>query len=295
MKKNSDTAKNNLTSNKIYNAKSAAVKILCYVFLVTILLICVVPVLMLLINSTRTTEQINSGFSLIPGTAFFDNWGTLNDLGVNVWRGIRNSMIIAFSTTFLSVYFSMLTAYALIAYNFKFKKIFFVFILSMIMVPGNLYLVGFYQYMHGLGMLNSFAPLIIPAIAAPGTVFFSQKYLESSVSHDLIQAARIDGAGEFSIFNRIVLPMAVPGAFTMGIFAFVGAWNSFMGPLFILGGNQDLHTLPLILDRLQGETFRRNFGAIYFGMAFTLIPILIVYAAFSKFIISGISLGAVKE
>jgi multiple sugar transport system permease protein len=279
----------------MYNAKTLAKRILVYIFLVSILLICVVPVFMLLINSTRTTEQINMGFSLVPGTAFFDNWRTLNDLGVNVWLGIKNSSIIAFSTTFLSVYFSMLTAYALIAYNFRFKKVFFVFILSMIMVPGNLYLVGFYQYMHGLGLLNSFTPLIVPAIAAPGTVFFSLKYLESSVSHDLIQAARIDGAGEFSIFNRIVLPMAVPGAFTMGIFAFVGAWNSFMGPLFILGGNQDLHTLPLILDRLQGETFRRNFGAIYFGMAFTLIPILVVYAAFSKFIISGISLGAVKE
>lgn len=278
-----------------YLIKHGLTKALCYFFLVVLLLICVVPVYMLLINATRTTPQIQQGFSMIPGTSFLDNWQTLSALGIDVWLGIRNSSIVAFSSTFLTVYFSLLTAYAIIVYDFKFKNAMFVFILAMIMVPGQLYLIGFYQYMHALGLLNSFVPLIVPAIAAPGAVFFFKQYLDASISHELIQAARIDGASEFGIFNRIALPMALPGAFTMGIFSFVGSWNAFMGPLFLLGGNPDLHTLPLLLDRLQGDTFRRDLGAIYFGMAFTLIPILIVYFAFSKFIITGISLGAVKE
>lgn len=280
---------------KVYLAKRAFIKFLCYGFLVILLLICVVPVYMLLINATRTTVQIQQGISLLPGAAFFENWRVLDNLGVNVWLGIRNSSIVAFASTFLTVYFSLLTAYAIIVYNFRFRKLLFAFILGMIMVPGQLYLIGFFQYMQSLGLLNTFVPLIVPAIAAPGAVFFFKQYLDSSLSHELVQAARIDGSSEFGIFNRIVLPLAAPGAFTMGIFAFVGSWNAFMGPLFLIGGNPELHTLPLILDRLQGDTFRRDLGAIYFGMAFTLIPILIVYAAFSRFIISGISLGAVKE
>ena len=278
-----------------YKLQQLGAKSLSYLFLIALFLICVVPVYLLLINSTRTTEQINHGISLIPGTAFLDNWRTLDNLGVDVWLGIRNSAIVAFSSTFLSVYFSLMTAYAVTVYNFKGRKFFYVFILAMQMMPPNLFLIGFFQYMFQLGLLGSFIPLIVPAIAAPGAVFFFRQYLEGALPKELIQAGRIDGASEFAIFNKIALPIAAPGAFTMAIFAFVGAWNSFMGPMFILGAEMDLHTLPLIMQRLQGDTFQRDFGAIYFGMAFTIIPILIVYAVFSKYIVGGITLGSVKE
>ncbi|MCL2399940.1 MAG: carbohydrate ABC transporter permease [Defluviitaleaceae bacterium] len=278
-----------------YLIKRWIIKALCYLFFIVLFVICIGPVYMLLINATRNTVQIHGGPSLLPGTSFFENWRSLSALGIDVWLGIRNSSIVAFSSTFLTVYFSLLTAYAVVVYNFRFKKALFVFVLAMTMIPANLYLIGFFQYMHTLGLLNTFIPLIVPAIAAPATVFFFKQYLEGSLSMDLIQAARIDGASEFGIFNRIGLPLAAPGAFTMGIFSFVTAWNSFMGPLFLLGGNQDLHTLPLIMMRMQGDTYQRDLGAIYFGMAITLIPIIIVYAIFSKYIVSGIALGAVKE
>jgi multiple sugar transport system permease protein len=276
-------------------AKAVIMKFVCYFMLVALFVICIIPVYMLLINSTRDSFQILGGISLLPGSSFMDNWRSLADLGIDVRLGIRNSSIVAFSSTFLTVYFSMLTAYAVVVYDFKFKNVFFVLILGMIMVPGQLYLTGFFRYMNTLGLLNNYIPMIVPAIAAPGSVFFFKQYLDASVSHELIQAARIDGASEWGIFNKIVMPLSAPGIFTMAIFSFVGSWNAFMGPLFLVGGDPDLATLPLIMQRLQGDTFRRDFGAIYFGMAFTLIPILIVYAAFSKFIITGISLGAMKE
>lgn len=282
-----------MTAN--YKVSRILYKVIAYTFLTILFLICIVPIYIMLVNSTRTTEQINHGISLIPGTAFFDNWQTLSNLGINVWLGIRNSAIVAFSSTFLTVYFSLLTAYAVTVYDFKGRKIFYTFILAMQLIPPNLFLIGFFQYMFQLGLLDNFIPLIVPAIAAPGAVFFFRQYLEGALPKELLQAARIDGANELTIFNRIALPIAAPGVFTMGIFAFVGSWNSFMGPLFILGGNLELQTLPLIMQRLQGDTFQRDFGAIYFGMAFTIIPILIVYAIFSKFIVSGITLGSVKE
>lgn len=278
-----------------YVLKRKVAKVLCYVFFVILAIITVLPVYMLLINATRSTEEINASLSLLPSRHLMNNWRTIQGFGIDLILGLRNSAIIAVSTTFLTVYFSLLTAYAISVYNFKFKKLFYGFILSMNMVPMGLFLIGFFQYMHALGMLNTLPPMIIPAIAAPGAVFFFKQYLDATLVPELIQAARIDGASEFGIFNRIALPLAAPGAFTMAIFAFVGSWNAFMGPLFILMGNRDLHTLPLIMSVLQGDTFRTDFGAVYLGMAITIVPILIVYAIFSKYIIGGIAMGSVKE
>ena len=279
-----------------YIIKQRAIKVFCYAFLAILFVICIIPVYMLLVNSTRSAEEIVRGITLIPSVHFLDNWRTLTiDFGIDIGLGVRNSAIVAFSTTFLSVYFSMLTAYAINVYNFRFKKQFYGFVLAMVLVPGQLFLIGFFQYMSALGLLNTFAPLIIPSIAAPATVFFCKQYLDAALVPELIQSARIDGAGEFAIFNKIALPLAAPGAFTMAIFAFVASWNAFMGPLFLIMGNQRLHTLPLIMIRLQGDAFLVDFGAVYFGMAITLIPIIIIYAIFSRYIITGISLGSVKE
>ena len=278
-----------------YRFKRHLAKVISYIFFAILAVICLLPIYLLLVNSTRSTEAINAGISLLPGGDLFNNWEIINNFGVDLPRGLLNSLIVAASSTFLTVYFSLLTAYAVCVYNFKYKRLFYGFILAMNMVPMGLFLLGFFQYMHVLGLLDTFIPLIIPAIAAPGSVFFFKQYLDATLVPELIQAARIDGASEFGIFNRIALPIAAPGAFTMAIFAFVGSWNAFMGPLFIIGGNSDLHTLPLIMSRLQGDAFRTDFGAIYLSMAITLVPILIVYAIFSKYIISGISMGSVKE
>ena len=278
-----------------YRLKQLLWKNIIYAFLTILFFISVIPIYMLLINATRSTAEINAGLAIIPGSDLINNWRIIQGFGINIPRGIMNSAIIAFSSTFLTVYFSLLTAYAIVVYNFKGKKFFYGFILAMTMVPMSLYLIGFFQYMHAIGLLNTMLPMIIPSIAAPGAVFFFKQYLDAAIVPELIQAARIDGASEIGIFNKITLPLAAPGAFTMAIFAFVGSWNAFMGPLFIIGGNPDLHTLPLIMQRLQGDAFRTDFGAIYLGMAISLVPILIVYAVFSKYIISGIAMGSVKE
>jgi len=278
-----------------YRFKRRLAKIISYTFFSILAIVTLLPIYMLLINATRSTEAINAGLSLLPSGSLANNWAIINGFGINIPRGLFNSSIISFSTTFLTVYFSLLTAYSICVYNFKYKKLLYGFILAMNMVPMGLYLLGFFQYMHAIGLLNTRLALIIPSVAAPGAVFFFKQYLDATLVPELIQAARIDGASEFGIFNRIALPIAAPGAFTMAIFAFVGSWNAFMGPLFIIGGDSDLHTLPIIMSRLQGDAFRTDYGAVYLSMVITLIPILIVYAIFSKHIISGIAMGSVKE
>jgi len=272
-------------------------KTLCYIFLITLFIICILPVYILLINATRSTADIFSSYSFVPGTHLMDNYTAVsNVLGDNgLLIGFRNSAIVAFSSTFLTIYFSMLTAYALVVYDIKVKKVFFGFILAMVLVPGQLFLIGYFQYVNWLGLLNTFWPLIIPSIAAPGTVFFMKQYLEGAIVPELIQAARIDGASEFAIFNKIAMPLAAPGAFTFAIFAFVGSWNAFMGPLFLIGGDQAMHTLPILMRRIQAGGYVPDQGAIYFAMAVTLVPIIVIYAMFSRYIITGITLGSIKE
>jgi multiple sugar transport system permease protein len=205
-----------------------------------------------------------------------------------------NSLTIAVLTTVLTVYFSMLTAYGLVAYNFKGKKAFFNTILVLVMIPMQLSIIGFYQWMTKLGLNDNYASLILPSIASAGSVFFAKQYLDSIILQDLIDAGRIDGASELGIFHNIMLPIAVPGMFTMAIFAFVASWNNFFNA-FILITTRDKYTLPMLVQTLRGDVYRHEYGAIYLGLAASIVPIIIIYFLFSRYIINGISMGAVKE
>ena len=278
-----------------YVVKHRIIKILCYIFLVLLAIMCIGPVYMLLINATRSTRDILGSFSLVPGTSMDDNWRAIIASGADLFLGLRNSIIISASVTVLTVYFSLLTAYALSAYNIKIKNFYYGFIMVMVLVPGQLYIIGFFQHMNTFNLLGTFWPLIIPAIASASTTFFMKQYLDGALVPELIQAARIDGASEFTIFNFIALPLAAPGAFTFAIFTFVGSWNAFIGPLFILGSDISMHTLPLVMRRIQAGGYVPDMGAIYLSMAITLLPIIIVYLIFSRFIVSGLTLGSIKE
>jgi multiple sugar transport system permease protein len=158
----------------------------------------------------------------------------------------------------------------------------------------QLSIIGFYQYMSKLGLTDNYASLILPLIANAGGVFFGKQYLESMVIQDLIDAARIDGASELGIFHMIMLPLAAPGAATMGIFAFVASWNNFFNA-FILITSIEKYTLPMLVGTLRGDVYRTEYGAIYLGLAITIVPIIIIYAIFSRYIVSGIAMGAIKE
>jgi multiple sugar transport system permease protein len=148
--------------------------------------------------------------------------------------------------------------------------------------------------MSRLGLTDNYASLILPLIASAGAVFFAKQYLESVVVRELIDAARIDGASELGIFHRVMMPLALPGAATLGIFAFVAAWNNFFNA-FILISSIEKYTLPMLVQTLRGDVYRTEYGAIYLGLAITVVPIIVMYVFFARYIISGIAMGAVKE
>ncbi len=277
-----------------YNLNTMILRGFIYIVLFALLVITIVPIWLLIVNATRSTVEIQQGLSLFPSIHLFDNYGVLQGKGLNLWRGFFNSLFVAIASTVLTVYFSLLTAYGIVVYNFKGKALFSNFIIVLVLIPMQLSIIGFYQYMSTLGLTDTFASLILPTIATPGAVFFGKQYLESVVIKDLIDAGRVDGASEFSIFHRIMLPIAVPGAVTMGIFAFIASWNNFFNA-FILISSIEKYTLPMLVQTLRGDVYRTEYGAIYLGLAVTIVPIIIIYILFSRYIVSGIAIGSVKE
>ena len=277
-----------------YRFTTNLMRFFIYIVLIALLIVTIVPIWLLIVNATRSTTEIQQGLSMFPSTHLIENYKILLGKGLDLPRGFANSTFLAVSSTIVSVYFSMLTAYGIVVYDFKGKQFFSNFIVLLVMIPMQLSIIGFYQYMSKLGLTDNYAALILPLIANAGGVFFGKQYLESIVMHDLIDAARIDGASEFAIFHQVMMPLAIPGAATMGIFAFVASWNNFFNA-FILISSLEKYTLPMLVQTLRGDVYRTEFGAIYLGLAATIVPIIIIYALFSRYIVSGIAIGAVKE
>lgn len=268
-----------------------------FVICVLLAFMCLFPLWLMLSNSTRTTiqiQQIGGAESLLFSTHFFDNIASLLNKGFDIFGGFFNSLFIAITSTVLCVYFSALTAYGFVGYQFIGKKILFAVLMATMLIPGQLGMIGWYQLVVDLGMYDSWTPLILPSIASATTVFFLKQYLETTYSKDLVEAARIDGAKEFYTFNTIILPISAPALATQAIFSFVYAWNNYLPPLMILNSSSK-YTLPIWIHQLNADTHEVDFGALYAGLVITVFPLVVVYLVFSRFIVSGIALGGVKE
>ena len=279
---------------KNYRLSTNILRFFIYLFLIGLLIVTLLPVWLLLVNATRSTLEIQQGISLLPSQYTLSNYKILLSRGLDLPRGFVNSLTIAVATTIITVYFSMLTAYGIVGYEFKGKKYLYNFILVLVMIPMQLSIIGFYQYMSRFGLTDNYLSLILPSVASAGAVFFFKQYLESIMIQDLIDAGRIDGASELGIFHRIMFPIAAPGAFTLGIFTFVAAWNNFFNAYILITSRQK-YTLPMLVQTLRGDVYRHEYGAIYLGLAASVIPIIIIYFLFSRYIVNGISMGAVKE
>lgn len=269
-------------------------KCILYIALILLAVICVIPFYMMIVNATRSSTEILGGFSFIPGVSLATNYEILSKY-VNLFQGMWNSVKVAVPATLLNAYFSALTAYALAIYKFKGRNVIFYVIVIFMMIPGQLSLIGFYNLCSKLKLVDSYIPLIVPAIAAPGTVFFLRQYVLSVLSPSLLEAARIDGAGELHIFHRIVIPIMGPGIATMAIGGFIGNWNSYLVPMILLN-TPSKFTLPVQVAALNAVTdVATNKGAVYLALAISVIPILIVFCFCSRWIISSITAGGVKE
>lgn len=290
-------AVNNKNAVDIVEKKPKSILIkhtIIYIICVFLSILSIIPFWLMIVNATRNTIQIQaSSISLIPSHYLSFNWKVFNGKDFNPGVGFINSLTIAAGATVLALYFSSLTAYAQIAYEWKLKNAFFSFIMAVMMVPGQVTMIGFYQMCFRLGLTNNRLLLILPAIAAPSMVFFMRQYLQPALSMEIVHSARIDGAKEFYIFNNIVLPIMKPAIATQAIFSFVGNWNNLFTPLVLLTQPKK-YTMPIMVTLLRGDIYKTELGSIYLGLTLTVLPLIIVYLALSRYIIAGVALGSVK-
>lgn len=265
--------------------------VVIYAVLLLLAFTCLIPFYSMIIDATHTSIEIANGVYVLPGTELMNNYHRLINI-VNIWQGFVHSLLIATASTLLTLYFSALAGYGFSKFTFKAKGLLFAFLLGTMMIPGQLGIIGFFEEMNRFHLLNTYWPLILPSIASAFTIFFFRQICDASVPNELLDAARIDGAGEIRIFHRIVLPLLGPGLATMGIFTFIGSWNSFLMPLIIIFDNSK-QVLPVMVALTKGQ-FSTDYGAQYVGVVISVVPVLVVFAVLSKKIIGGITVGALK-
>jgi multiple sugar transport system permease protein len=245
----------------------------------------------MIVNSTNKSFDIVTKFNLLPGTNIFENYKTMQK-HVNIWRGFFNSFSISLPYIIFTGYFGSLAAFAFAKYQFKGKRILFAIVLGSMMLPAQLSIIGFYKLNMELKLLNFYVPFIVPGIANATAVFFLRGIIEQGLPDSMLEAARIEGCSELYLFNRLVLPCITPGVATMAIFNFVSSWNNYMGPLIIMTDNRR-YTMPVMIAMIRG-LYMSNYGAMYLAIAISIVPIIIVYVVFSKYIINGLTAGSDK-
>jgi ABC-type glycerol-3-phosphate transport system permease component len=270
--------------------------IVAHVVLIILSFMCLFFFYVLIVNASHSHAELQKGFSALPGKYFWKNlMNVVNDGSFPMFRGILNSIIVSGCSAVLCTYFSSLTAYGLYAYDFKARNVAFTFIMAILVMPTQVTAMGFLRLITKMGLYDSLLPLIIPSVASPAVFYFMYSYLQSSLPMSLVEAARIDGSGEFRTFNSIVLPIMKPAIAVQAIFTFVGSWNNYFVPALVIQSKSKM-TVPILIATLRGADYMNfDMGKIYMMITVAIVPIIIVYLLLSKFIIAGVTLGGVKE
>lgn len=271
---------------------SLIIKTIIWILLIIAAGICLLPFYSMIITSSHTNAEIARKLLLAPGDHFMNNYNRLVDV-VPIWRGFFNSLLITVISTILGLYFSALGGYGFSKYQFKGNGLLFAAVLATMMVPGQLGIIGYFRLVNEMGLLNTYWPIILPSISNAFALFFFKQVADNTVPQAMVESGRIDGARELAIYHRIGLPLMAPSLATMGIFQFIGKWNEFLQPMILLFDTEK-QTLPVLIASVRSQ-FNIDYGAQYVGIVISIIPIMIVFAIFSKQIIGNVMAGAVKE
>ncbi len=227
---------------------------------------------------------------IFPKNPTFQNFESLFQRR-DLFRWTLNSVIVAGTVTITQIFLCAMAGYAIAKKRFPGSKIFFWIYISSMMIPKQVTIVPLYIMVANFGMVDSYGGLILPSIAAPFGVFLMRQFM-LSLPNEIIDAARIDGAGEFRTFWKIILPMSKPALAVLGIFTFVGEWNSFLWPLIVTQSSK-MKTLQAGLALIQEEV-PMEYAYLMAGATFAAIPMIIVFLSFQKYFLRGVTVGAVK-
>jgi len=273
-------------TNKIRNA-------FLYLFLTAASIACILPLLWMISTSLKSGNVI---FDIppkwMPDGFHWENYvKAVTD--IDFFRYFLNTVIIAFFRVIAEVFVSAFVAYGFAKFDFPGKNIWFLLLLSTIMIPGEVTLIPVFQMFTKLGWINSFLPLTVPAFFGGQAVFiFLLRQFLMSQPHELMEAAVIDGANKFQIFYKIYLPISKPALITIGIFSFQGAWNDLLGPLMYLNESKKF-TLQLGLAMFNGA-LKVEWGALMAASLLVLLPVLVLFFVCQKYFVEGISFTGTK-
>ena len=255
-------------------------------------LIMLTPFYFMFVFATHSRTAI---FNMPPpmwfGTDLLDNLQILTSR-LPFWRNLGWSLYVALASTALTLVFCSMAGYAFALMEFRFKKALFTLVMATMLLPSFMNMIPTFLIMDALGWIDQHRGLYIPGAASAFGIFLMRQFAASAIPRELIEAARMDGCGEFTIYWRIVLPLLKPALGTLGLITFIASWNNFIGPLIVMR-SADQYTLPLALRSLQSPV-NTEWGALMTGSAIATIPLLILFALSSRQLISGLTTGAVK-
>ena len=263
-----------------------------YAVLTGTALVAAFPFWWMIVAATRRSDTILTvPPPLVPGDALRINYRELTE-SLPFWRAAANSLFVGGVSTLLVLFFCSLGGYAFAKFRFPGRDKLFGLMLATMMIPGILGIIPSYMLMKNLGWLDTYLPLIVPGAANAFGIFWMRQYIGGAVPNDLIDAARIDGAGPFRIYWNVVLPVITPALAALAIMTFMGKWNEFFWPLVILT-DEDKFTLPVALSTLQ-SAHGQQLGVQMLGASLAVLPILAVFLLSARQFMAGLTAGALK-
>ena len=272
--------------------RRALVRAVIYVLLAATAVFMIFPFVWMLVSSLKPFEEIFAGKTFFPQRPTLDNYFSFFEQR-NAARSIWNSFYISTAATLLSLFLCAMGGYGFAKFRFPGRGLLLAFVIATLAIPFAAILVPLFVMMrNAFQWVDTPWPLIIPGAANAFGIFFMRQYM-LSIPDELLDAARVDGASEFRIFLRVVLPISMPAVISLGIIFFIASWNNFLWPLVILHSEENW-TLPLTLRSLQGPPGRTPFDVLMAGSVVSTIPLLMVFLVLQRRLVAGIMSGSVK-
>ena len=260
------------------------------ILLILMTIVMFFPLYIVFIMGTYYSEDIFKGLPVIPSDYLLENIKMVISKGY--FRAYFNSITVSVASVIISVLISSLIGFALAKYKFKGKKLIFGFIMAIMMIPGQISLIGYMLEMRKIGLINTLLPLIFTWAAHPLGAFLMTQFISDAIPDELLESGRLDGCSEPGLFFGIVVPCIKPGFLTLATLVFLWSWNNYVLPL-ILVNKQEMFTIPLMVNNLS-NAFRSDYGAIMCALALSVLPMIVIFSLCSKTFIKGIAAGAVK-
>lgn len=271
-------------------AKKRAAAVIKQIILIVMTLIMFFPLYIVFVMGTYYSEDIFKGLPILPSDYFLTNLKLVISKGY--FSAYFNSITVSVVSVILSVLVSTMIGFALAKYNFKGKKFIFAFVMAIMMIPGQISMIGYMLEMRKLNLINTLLPLIFTWAAHPLGAFLMMQFFSDGIPDELLESARLDGCSEPGIFFKIVIPCIKSGFVTLATLVFLWSWNNYVLPLILIN-KQELFTIPLMVNNLS-NAFRSDYGAIMCALGLSVLPMIVIFSLCSRTFIQGIAAGAVK-